>query len=1083
MKGSILSFSDQIFGMLSRSITRATQPQPFVFICHDCLHKGLRQRPRRSIRRSNVPIRNHSHFSSPKVFDFSQNVTPEIVEQAQKGTEDHAISKHHKTPASVTNVSDGENQLPLVRNVLSSGGGTRKRVCSSALCQLGAEMTPFGRIVEEKHTDFQPQDSPSTQTKKSVKKQTPDVNREARSGKQQSSDAQGDRRITRQSRRSNGKAKRSGKPDDFESTVKQSRATEASVPKRRLSDPIHHLIGDPDRVFEDVGRNLSFAQETGEIVKEFTARLKGLLRSEKSSDLKSLSKRKPSRSQEEIPTTRREKASADARPTRFEPYIKTSYAQRDSAKSSSLDGNTENLSSKQDNHSSLPADVVGAEASAESLEWDANLLSTSQSSDLSVTTKEVHDRPIEKSARERKAQKVEGNGSVHETRPSLKTRGRGADMTTSEIKLISANELELVPLDVPQRPVPGLAHDLQRVLFNPGVYQLQDPRSRVYNFDPYLQNIMPVSDFNFEALKDYIVSSEDSVLRKLATEHNSKYFGSSSSMTSVLAHFHFLISQWRPINVTSLSQSFTDPAKAFTIIGKAPAAVFLKYRDGSYAIDADKEFDNTNILMDLGKSLEKFFTLPPEEFEKYRKDHEVGIPDEERSEPESFHYTTLGSFLMRSQLDAHDARLPGTGMFDLKTRAVVSIRMNPSDHTFGQGYQISGRFGNWESYEREYFDMIRSAFLKYSLQVRMGRMDGIFVAFHNVERIFGFQYISLSEMDLALHDQLDTTLGDQEFKLSLQLWNEVLDRITAKLPNQSFRLHFETREGVVPFMYIFAEPVTDEEMERIQSQNQEEIEEYTRKLQDIDESDGPSSQIMTEEHTAEVDSTDESSGILSDPEQSESVSSVESAEDDGVNDAELEESTINEADIEAAERDLDSDLIRDAEPAPETASAPSDISSRDSADDSFHNSISSPTPSDSPGEDVKPISSDSSSASLPNPVIGFSLVIRNIVNDRPVERPTNLSPRDKWTLEYNLTQLKPSVTNSLYQACQNRRKKSRKDSNTPNGDSEDVWLVNGFMRNIGQLVKKGRKRREQELELERQERERYGVKLLYPRSR
>jgi hypothetical protein len=30
---------------------------------------------------------------------------------------------------------------------------------------------------------------------------------------------------------------------------------------------------------------------------------------------------------------------------------------------------------------------------------------------------------------------------------------------------------------------------------------------------------------------------------------------------------------------------------------------------------------------------------------------------------------------MRSQLDAYDPRLPGTGMFDLKTRAAVSIRM------------------------------------------------------------------------------------------------------------------------------------------------------------------------------------------------------------------------------------------------------------------------------------------------------------------------------------------------------------------------------------------------------------------------
>lgn len=33
-------------------------------------------------------------------------------------------------------------------------------------------------------------------------------------------------------------------------------------------------------------------------------------------------------------------------------------------------------------------------------------------------------------------------------------------------------------------------------------------------------------------------------------------------------------------------------------------------------------------------------------------------------------------FIMRSQLDCVDPRLPGTGVFDIKTRACVSIRMD-----------------------------------------------------------------------------------------------------------------------------------------------------------------------------------------------------------------------------------------------------------------------------------------------------------------------------------------------------------------------------------------------------------------------
>lgn len=396
---------------------------------------------------------------------------------------------------------------------------------------------------------------------------------------------------------------------------------------------------------------------------------------------------------------------------------------------------------------------------------------------------------------------------------------------------IEVNKLHLTPLDTPETPVPTLAHDLQRVLFNPGIYQLQDPRSRVYNFDPYLQNIMPLADFNVKALKDYIVSSKDEILREMANKQKAKYYGSTSSMTSVLAQFHFLISHWRPLNLKTLSQSFTENFYSFTAMTRAPSAVFLRYKDGAYAIDADREYNAAHILMELGKSLEKFLTLPPEEYMRYKKDDPVGISEEERNTPEAYSYTSMGDFLMRSQLDAHDPRLPGTGTFDLKTRAVVSIRMSPLQYEAGLGYEINQRFGDWQSYEKEYYDMIRSMMLKYSLQVRMGNMDGIFVAYHNVERIFGFQYISRSEMDSALHGQSDTTLGDQEFKASLKLWQDILNKSTERFPEQSLRFHFEAREGSPrPFMYIFAEPVTDQEIEAIQSTNQAEIEAATRKL-------------------------------------------------------------------------------------------------------------------------------------------------------------------------------------------------------------------------------------------------------------
>ena len=349
---------------------------------------------------------------------------------------------------------------------------------------------------------------------------------------------------------------------------------------------------------------------------------------------------------------------------------------------------------------------------------------------------------------------------------------------------IDAKGLILQALDIEQPDLPKLSYGLDRVLFNPGVYSLQDYRTQVYNFDPYLQTIMPVSEFDFNSLKAYTTSSKDQTLTSLARQFGKKYVGSTSSMTGILGHFHFLLSDWRKINLSILSKGFPEKYVSFTRLQRAPWAAFLKWNDGIYAIDSDKEFDGETILSSLGKSMEKLLTLKTDQYERYRKSNPDSITAEERESPEAYHYSTLGDFLMRSQLDAKDSRLPGNGTFDLKTRAVVAVRMESENYEEMKGYQIKGRFGQWESYEKEYYDMIRSAFLKYSLQVRMGKMDGIFVAFHNTERIFGFQYITLGEMDLAVHGQTDLALGDQEFRLSVDLLNKILDRATEKFPGQ-----------------------------------------------------------------------------------------------------------------------------------------------------------------------------------------------------------------------------------------------------------------------------------------------------------
>lgn len=125
-------------------------------------------------------------------------------------------------------------------------------------------------------------------------------------------------------------------------------------------------------------------------------------------------------------------------------------------------------------------------------------------------------------------------------------------------------------------------------------------------------------------------------------------------------------------------------------------------------------------------------------------------------------------------MDCHDPRLPKKS-FDLKTRATLPIRMDIGNYRDYLTYKLIRPFGLYESFEREFFDLCRSALLKYNFQVRIGDMDGIMIAYHNTTEIFGFQYLSRSEMDEILYGNVAT--GDSVFKMILKLYDQVLENI------------------------------------------------------------------------------------------------------------------------------------------------------------------------------------------------------------------------------------------------------------------------------------------------------------------
>ncbi|GBE84993.1 Pet127-domain-containing protein [Sparassis crispa] len=372
----------------------------------------------------------------------------------------------------------------------------------------------------------------------------------------------------------------------------------------------------------------------------------------------------------------------------------------------------------------------------------------------------------------------------------------------------NSDQIVLTDLTPPTRtrPISTLKHGLNRVLFNSGVTWLQDPRSSVYNFHPKLKKIPKVDTFAFDRLTGFVTSSKDEDLWQLAKKEGCTFVGSTSSLTGVLSHIYFLLSDDKLVDLHNLTSAFRREPRTFTPGQRMPVSVVLRYRDGVYSVDSDVshlDVMKESILSKLGIMMEKVFTTSWDRVQNLLD----RPPTEDMNvvpEKEAYRYAKCGKFVMRAQLDCHHSSLPGTGVFDIKTRAAMPIRLDVWNYQDHVDYRIKSVHGPVESFEKEYYDLIRSAFLKYSFQARIGNMDGVFVAFHNTDQIFGFQYIPLEEMDMRLYG--DSKAGPRVFTRCIGLMQAIFSEITTYLQEQDVRCTFETRE-FGKFMNVWIEPL------------------------------------------------------------------------------------------------------------------------------------------------------------------------------------------------------------------------------------------------------------------------------------
>lgn len=438
--------------------------------------------------------------------------------------------------------------------------------------------------------------------------------------------------------------------------------------------------------------------------------------------------------------------------------------------------------------------------------------------------------------------RLKRQGELSEKEAAFKNDSSHHELRPSENEFIQAKKLAA-------HQVPKIAHDLDRVLFTPGVQFLQDPRTRTFNFSPYLKKIVHHEDFDFSKVAQYVSASKDEILLKEATKHNRQFYSSTSSMTLTLRQLYLLLNNYSDGAESKHRFNFPEFSRTATSL---PLCVIVEPRgvpaEGErqvYSVTADKSADVEELLSAMGHCLETLLTTSEDEFKAYLKSSESSVQGVEPA-PNTYNYLAYGDFLMRSQLDCYDPRLPGNGTFDLKTRAVCAIRYDRSSDASKCDYQVWKTSGEFESFEREYDDLIRTgALLKYMFQARIGQMDGIFVAYHNVNSFFGFQYLPLSEIDkifytdedaqkrrelsgtavqIAENDNIATFFAENQFKASLDIWQTVMQTVISDLEQteyrgHAFRLACErfTNANDYSGLRVFAVPLTAKNVDDIQS--------------------------------------------------------------------------------------------------------------------------------------------------------------------------------------------------------------------------------------------------------------------------
>jgi len=334
---------------------------------------------------------------------------------------------------------------------------------------------------------------------------------------------------------------------------------------------------------------------------------------------------------------------------------------------------------------------------------------------------------------------------------------------------------------------PTLDLDLSEVVRNPGIYPLKLLK-KIYKHDElhYYENLPTPEMVEFENFEKYMKPSEDPNLKKMMKSGNFKFSSSTSGISTTLSHFFYKLTNFKSPHFYNLSDSFKEEPLKFMMYQRKPSMIVLRRNEnGHYSIDKNSIFESKNeiILLKMGKYMEKLFTCSKADFEARYIKKDGKKPESFKDEGDYFNFVGYDKILLRSQIDcAGKDKFGNDIVYEIKTRAVSPIRYDVHNYFDYLNYDMNSLLGKHSSYEREFYDLIRGAFLKYLFQLKIGGMDGAFIGYHNTQRLYGFEYCSLNDIERRIFGNCN--FSNIIFKASLKMLEETLEFILRDFPNE-----------------------------------------------------------------------------------------------------------------------------------------------------------------------------------------------------------------------------------------------------------------------------------------------------------